>query len=257
MQRHIKIFIVLILLFILDLNTKAMLIPSAVEENTGVSGTVFPNVPEPLHIDLVRPLGAKKGELEINTLGAIRLGDSNFSSNWGPEIEYVIKDGLAIEFELPFENENLDELKVAFQGTISRSNDKKFIHGWQSIHKMKLNEIYSQHDLMYIHAYRINKKWSTISLSGFRQNLFNNEYSTGLINNTSFFRHINSKTKLGLETNWRLDKLAQKDSENVIAVIPQIHRELGEKYSLQLGTGFSRYEERFRPLLAMRLIWEL
>lgn len=91
MQRHIKIFIVLILLFILDLNTKAMLIPSALEENTGVSGTVFPNVPEPLHIDLVRPLGAKKGELEINTLGVIRLGDSNFSSSWDQKLNMSLK----------------------------------------------------------------------------------------------------------------------------------------------------------------------
>jgi len=244
-------------LFSSNLKSKATLIPSAIDENTGVSGTVFPNVPEPLHIDLVRPLGAKKGELEVNSLGVIRLGNNNFSSSWGPEIEYVIKDGLAIEFELPFENENLEELKLAFQGTLSRSDDKKFIHGWQSIHKMKINEIYSQHDLMYIHAYRINKKWSTISLSGFRQDLFNNKYSTGLINNTSFFRHINSKTKLGLETNWRLDKLGQRDRENVIAAIPQLHLELGEKYALQLGAGFSRYDRSFKPLLAMRLIWEL
>jgi hypothetical protein len=42
-----------------------------------------------------------------------------------------------------------------------------------------------------------------------------------------------------------------------MALIPQIHYELGDKYSIQLGTGFSRSDKEIKPLVAIRVIWEL
>jgi hypothetical protein len=248
-------FVFLSLISVTSLKISAKFLLSA-DENTGVSGTIGPNIPEPLHIDLVRPLGAKKGELEFNTLGIINLGRDEFST-WGPEIEYAFADGYAVEIELPFENENLEELKLAFQGTISRSTDRKFIHGWQSIHKAKLDRPYFQNDFMYVHGYKFNKKWSTLSLTGLRQNIFNNQYGTSLLNNSSLFRNINRKMKLGLETNWRIDNIGFNKSENIIALIPQIHYELGDKYSVQWGAGFSRSNKEIKPLVAIRVIWEL
>ena len=63
------------------------------------------SVPEPLMFDLVRGLGAKKGELEINALADFPLNNtSSRNVEWAPEVEYAVFDNLAVELELPFEN---------------------------------------------------------------------------------------------------------------------------------------------------------
>ena len=67
----------------------------------------YPHIPEPMVFDMVRPLGAQRGELEINTLAQRNLSGSGSRTEWAPEIEYAFMDGLAIEFELPFENSEL------------------------------------------------------------------------------------------------------------------------------------------------------
>lgn len=74
-------------------------------------------IPEPLNFDLVRGLGAKKGELEINTLAQFPF--QNFSStgiDWAPEIEYALLDGFAIELEIPMNNGEFEAFKAAMQG---------------------------------------------------------------------------------------------------------------------------------------------
>ncbi len=82
-----------------------------------------PRIPEPMVFDLIRPLGAKRGEAELNSLGRIplsrkarqvdgvsdplglvRRSQDRQGTEWAPEIEYALTDGLAVEFELPMEN---------------------------------------------------------------------------------------------------------------------------------------------------------
>ena len=61
------------------------------------------HIPEPLIFDLVRGLGAERGEFEANVLGEFPLGDkSGRGIEWAPEVEYAIVDGFALEFEVPF-----------------------------------------------------------------------------------------------------------------------------------------------------------
>lgn len=232
--------------------------PVIVDENTGVSSTLDPTIPEPMIFDLVRPLGAKKGEFEINTLGTYKLNESAGLIQWGPEIEFVIKNGFAFEFELPFQDQELEELKFAFQGTISRELEKKYIHGWQTLQKVKLHEAGWQMDYLYVYGYKFNKRWSGIGLSGVRQNLMSEHNTTSFLHNLSVFRSVSKKIKLGLESNWRIDDVQRDDMRSyVVSLVPQAHFELGKHYSLQVGAGVNKKESNYRPLFGMRLILEI
>lgn len=227
-----------------------------VDKNTGVSGTIGPTIPEPLLFDLVRPLGAQKGEIEINTLGLLDLGGADLFT-WGPELEFVFSNGYAMEFELPFANDELEELKFALQGTISDDPTNQFIHGWQTIQRVKLNDYFWQSDYLYIHGYKFDKHWSTISLTGVRQNFFDEYYATSLLNNTSVFRHTSSKIKEGVEVNWRFDDIGLSSSQTAITLVPQVHFELGDRYGLQIGAGASRHQGKWHSMFGMRLVLEI
>jgi hypothetical protein len=256
-MNNLQKVIITLVIFLLPISSGAKVKNQKIiiDENTGVSGTLSPTIPEPLNFDLVRPLGAKKGDVEINVLGLMNINEKEFF-NWGPEIEFVIDNGLAMEFELPFANHELEELKFAFQKTFSKNTNKNFIHGLQTIQKVKLHDYFWQSDYLYVHGYKFKKNWSTISLSGFRQNLFNDNYGTSLINNTSIFRAINHKTKVGLESNYRLDSIGQSHQDYSLTILPQIHFELGDHYSLQLGAGATRNDNSWNTILASRLIVE-
>lgn len=108
------------------------------------------HIPEPMVFDLVRPLGARRGELEINTLGLFPLRNRGRSRSvrdvpdaledtdetridWAPEIEYALFDDFAVELELPFEDEKLVAYKFAAQWTLGTTMDGKMIHGTQGI----------------------------------------------------------------------------------------------------------------------------
>ena len=80
-----------------------------------------PGIPEPMVFDLVRPLGGKKGELEANVLGLIPLrrragaidqvpdplglvpqSRRSAAIELSPEIEYAVRDGVALELRCPW-----------------------------------------------------------------------------------------------------------------------------------------------------------
>ncbi|MBT8181470.1 MAG: hypothetical protein KJO53_07770, partial [Eudoraea sp.] len=64
------------------------------------------DIPEPMIFDLVRELGARQGELEINVLAEFPLNNNTSRHiEWAPEIEYAIWDNFAVEFELPIEDD--------------------------------------------------------------------------------------------------------------------------------------------------------
>src|SRR5688572_24541264 len=67
-------------------------------------------IPEPLAFDLVRGLGAARGELEVNTLGVVSLRRPGI--HWAPEVEYAFLDGHAFELELPFANQRFGGVKL-------------------------------------------------------------------------------------------------------------------------------------------------
>jgi hypothetical protein len=89
------------------------------------AGNLLPHIPEPMVFDLIRPLGARKGELEMNAL-FLNPTRRRTSLEWALEIEYAFLNNHAIELELPFENMRLEELKLSYQATFGDKMEHRF-----------------------------------------------------------------------------------------------------------------------------------
>ena len=125
------------------------------------------SIPEPLMFDLVRGLGARQGELEINALAEFPLNNgSDRGVDWAPEIEYALFNNFAVELEFPMNNFELEAFKTAIQWTIGSSENKKFINGIQVLGEMYIHDDITELNLLYVPAYRFNEIWSAIGLFG-------------------------------------------------------------------------------------------
>lgn len=221
-------------------------------EGSAGLGSANPHIPEPLLFDLVRPLGAKKGELEVNTV----LSQDNHGGplEWAPEIEYAIADGLAFELELPSENSRLTDYKMALQGTLSHNfNNPNLIQGWQVVTQKNRDSNQYTADALYINGIRLNQKWSTLNMLGIRKTAFSaaGRYVT-LVNNNIFY-DLNPKLTFGVELNHEIYPSGQWRYR----LTPQIHRDINSNFTLQAGLSFSRLNERrtTEQALALRLIY--
>lgn len=208
-------------------------------------------IPEPLLFDLVRPLGAKKGELEVNALAQKTHGSGPLE--WAPEIEYAIADNLALELELPLENAKLTDYKVAVQGTMTQSSFKNMIHGWQVIGiRSRAERTYSA-DALYINGIRLSENVSTLNMLGIRRTEFGgNGHLVKLINNNIFYDYSPQLT-YGLEINSEI----HPGGEWRYSVVPQIHYDINRHVTVQAGAGISKLNEtkKTEQVLAMRLIY--
>lgn len=212
------------------------------------------SIPEPMFFDLVRRLGAKKGELEINTLGyrdfyakhrnkPVDYFGSSVNTHdrgkieWAPEVEYVIEDGLAVEFELPFEGKYLEAYKVATQYTFGEPSDN-YIHGMQIIVEPTVRWGKFTTTALYIGGYRINEIFSTLFMVGGRTDLKGNENheSFDYIANGSLFANITHEVVLGLETNYSRNRVG----DNTTLFIPQIQYEVDRHVAIQVGLSFKQ-----------------
>ena len=201
----------------------------------------FVSIPEPLMFDLVRGLGARQGELEINALAEFPLNDySARGVDWAPEIEYAVFDNFAVELEFPMNNFELEAYKTAIQWTIGSSKDSKFIHGIQVLGEMYVHDDLLELNFLYVPAYRFNEIWSAIGLFGvmfeFGSDAADKIYT--IILNASVFADINEHAVVGLELN-NTNSMLQRidDNEMVFFVLPQLHYEFNRGISVQLGAG--------------------
>jgi len=218
-----------------------------------------PHIPEPLVFDLVRALGAKKSEVEVNTLAVALFPPGEAPSlHWAPEIEWAILDGLAVELELPLMNRELHAIKGAVQYTLP-SPAASFAHGLQS-----MGEIYLGHEgggstaLLYIAGGR-SGAWSVLSLTGGRVSTAESSPAPlELLLNPSLFYDVRESLTVGLETNLASDFSGLFE----LRVVPQLHYQLTERVRVQLGGGFGvdsaaeRSSARLTPLVTTRLILE-
>ena len=208
------------------------------QENTNQETVV---IPEPLMFDLVRGLGAKQGELEINALADFPLNDgSSRGVEWAPEIEYALFNNFAIELEFPFENFELEAYKIALQWTMGSSKNNKFIHGIQFIGEAYIHDDLFELNFLYVPAYRFNEVWSVIGLFGvmFETGDDASEQNNTIILNASVFADLNKHTVVGIEIN-NSDPLIQKIDDNnmELLILPQVHYEFESGFSFQFGVG--------------------
>jgi hypothetical protein len=208
-------------------------------------------IPEPLLFDLVRPLGAKKGELEINTLAQQARGSGTLE--WAPEIEYAIADNLAIELELPAENGRLTDYKVALQGTFSQPQFQQMVHGWQVIALKNKSENYYSADILYINGYRLSEKVSTLNMLGIRRTEFGGNGEVVKLMNNNLFYDYSSRITYGIEINNEI----HPGGDWRYSVVPQIHVDLSRHVTLQAGAGISKLNQakQSEQVFAARLIY--
>jgi hypothetical protein len=229
-----------------------------------------PRIPEPMVFDLVRPLGARKGEWEVNVLslipldrksktidevadtsGLVRRSPDQQGVEWAPEIELVLADGMAIEFELPMENSTLEAYKGAGQLTFGTAFKNRFIHGAQTIVQYNIDSKLWATSLLYIAGFRFDPTWSILGMVGAR-GIVNGTSDVEVLSNVTLFADITERLVAGIETNF--NQIVGGASS--LLVMPQLHYEVSQHWMLQAGGGAQFTSEFILPQLGFRLIRE-
>jgi hypothetical protein len=215
-----------------------------------------PLIPEPMVFDMVRPLAAPRGELEVNTLALFPLRADGEEIDWAPEIEYAFANGFAIEFELPFQDSVLEGYKVGFQGTFGTFANKRAVHGFQYLGVIDRTTGRLDNSLLYIAGVRYSERWSTLTMVGVNVTAEQPEpgqrRDDALLINHSIFNDVGKHTVIGVETNIR----AGRNSTRWL-MMPQVHQRLSEKLMLQAGLGAQKPQQRAAHATAVvRLIKE-
>ncbi len=226
------------------------------QEQTPKPKPAYPFLPEPMVYDLVRPLGARKGETEVNSLFQMPMAGKNRRLQWAPELEWAFADGYSFEFELPMENERLVAYKFAFQGTIGETTPRRFMQGWHTYGVYDRHERTFSVDMLYLAGYYLTPRWSLFTMTGARLPEANRGGGrpVGLFNPTVYYRS-SPRLLLGVEANMEFDD----HKVGYVLLMPQAQIQLNNDYNLQLGAGASRAGrgEGFRGALAMRFVRQL
>jgi hypothetical protein len=232
-----------------------------------------PRIPEPMVFDLVRPLSAKKGEWEVNTLalipldqksetinevadpsGLVRRSSDKMGIEWAPEIEVVLADGIALEFELPMEKTTLEAYKVAGQWTFGTAFRNRFIHGAQTIVQYNIDPKRWSAALLYLGGWRLDSTWSILGMVGARG--ITNGASGGsdveILSNVTLFADLTERLVGGVETNF----IQVVGGDPSLLIMPQLHYEMSKHWMVQAGGGAQFTSEFILPQLGFRLIRE-
>lgn len=210
-----------------------------------------PHVPEPMVFDMVRPMGARRGELEANTLLQAPIGRRG-PVDWAPEIEMALADGFAVELELPFRDSRVIEYKLGLQGTFGTFDNGRSIHGVQYLGIRDRKARRFENTVLYMIGHRFDPRWSMIAMAGVGELSLSGGHRAGLVLNHATFYDADEKTVVGLELN------ARTGAGRGLLVMPQVHRKLPASFSLQAGLGARKAAAApVRPQLAIRLIKEI
>ena len=217
-------------------------------ELPGLFPGAFPHIPEPLHFDLVRALGARRGEFEFNVLGSAKLS-RDFGVHWAPEVEWAFAERHAIEFELPMVDAEVEAFKVAIQGTFDERRPR-FIHGWQAIGEGEFAGA-GRLTVLYIAGRRLGKRLSVLGMAGLRTSFDASGVRPALLLNPSVFVDVVEWCTLGFENN---AMIAGADSSWL--GLPQVHFQLARHFRLQLGVGAEYGGGGASPVAALRIVVE-
>lgn len=218
-----------------------------------------PQIPEPMVFDLVRGLGARRGEFEINVLNLVPFS-RGAGWEWAPEVEWAIADGFALEFELPIFGTTIQATKYAAQYTFGTALDDAFIHGVQGIiyHELDTGDVAPT--LLYLAGLRLNRHWSVFGMFGFSVgpqvfpfiDVPGQRRGTDIITNLSVFYDVSDDLVLGVETN--LSRRLEGSAEFLL--MPQVHYRFSEHWMTQFGMGYRDDVLHSVAELGFRVIWE-
>lgn len=230
---------------------------------------------EPLYIDLIRDLGARKGEREWNV--GFGITDRSVYDEYEALVEYewAPMDRLGLEVELPFsiypqsQNGNapsnkLNSLKMAGQYSFFVSERLNTSMAFGYIHEFEMTEfenygsermfIGNVYNPFYIVAKRWGQNFHTLLYTGpqFIHHFSNGSFETNWqINSNIHYMISGTRNFIGVEFNKELNK-GQFD----MTIRPQMRVGIADNLLIGIVTGIpvSRDEERFSTFL--RLIYE-
>lgn len=215
-----------------------------------------PIFPEPMIFDLVRPLGARKGEFEVNTLAILPIQRRRYNVEWAPEIEYAFANGYALELELPMYNGEIEAYKVALQGTFSFNKKATFIHGWQWIGEYILDGRILENNFLYLMGYDLGDGISIFNIIGPRHNLFEASSELDCISDWTFLwnlslnQQISNTLILAIENNYSY----HLGIGHEFRITPQIHWQISQFFNFQIGGGYQWMLNEHSPVIATRLV---
>ena len=219
-------------------------------EDSDASNSSQSHRPEPMVFDLVDPLDAPRGELEINAL--LDLSPRAGELRWSPEIEYTYMDGHSIELELPIENDFLQQYKVSLQGSFGKLAKGRMLHGWQAIGRRKNDEKVFAAEILYLNDYKFSDTWSMMNMLGVRHTgLGKSGEFVGLLNNSLFYSY-SKHLALGIELNNEIEERRWR-----YRLTPQLQYVFNKHSIIQVGAGPSQLNsERTEWLLTSRVIYD-
>lgn len=180
---------------------------------------------EPLFVDLVRPINSKKGDIEINSLIINKNGKTMIS----PEIEYVIQDGLAVEFEVPISEEHrADALKFALQQRLPDILFHDYHNAIQIILEKSLNNYNNEYTFFYISGYNRNNI-SIVAMNG----ITFHQSASKTLHNIALYKNYNNNFAYGVEYN--LNRLTK-----INRILPQIKYHFKGNLEIQTGVGVEK-----------------
>lgn len=235
-----------------------LLVPAAkgqsrTDPNEGSLSAIKPRLPEPMVFDLVRPLGAEKGEIEVNALFLTPLTGGARELHWAPEVEVAITETMAVEFELPVVNTRLSEYKFAFQQTFGTLSGGKAIHGWQGIARFDRPDGNVTADMLYLYGIQLDHRWSLFTMNGFRRESAASEQGFAAVSNATVFQRVSKHVVHGVESNWKVGG----PTRSSWLLMPQAHFRLVDRLNLQVGGGIEHRTPRgTRGVAGWRLIRE-
>jgi hypothetical protein len=222
--------------------------PGTIRSNLEQGGATVPVIPEPMVFDMIRPLGAVKGELEANVLAIKPL--SGGAMSWAPEIEMAVVDGLSLELELPMTGTRIDSFKLGVQGTFGTGLNGHFVHGVQYLGTIDRAGRWGS-SLLYLAGVRYNRHWSSMTMIGAKTKTGVQPRGAALLLNQSLFRDVGKATTVGLEINHVGGR-----SGNLL-MVPQVHQRLGHRAVMQFGAGVEKPRgERRAGIASLRVVAE-
>jgi len=244
-------------------------------EGWAEEGALRPHAPEPMVFDLVRPLGVRAGEFEVNTLGIIPFRRSSSSTGglfpseegteqdppankglgptieWAPEIEFAPIDNLALEFELPFADSTLAEYKAGVQWSFTPTSDGLFIDGIQGLINIDADGSSITPALLYLSAWRFRGIYTFQTMLGARSTVGSRAAAneTDLLINPTLYAELGSGRAVGGESNITVSEKGAIECR----IMPQFSLHVGI-ITIQLGAGVVFDDERAVGETAFRLV---
>lgn len=232
---------------------------------------------EPLYIDLIRDLGARKGEKEWNI--GLGLTDNLSFDSYETLIEYewAPMDRLGLEIELPFTfyspvngtprdavpSNRLNSVKLAFQWSFFVNEPMATSMAFGYINEFELSEFRdfgrplitgNVYNPFFVVAKRWGNNFHSLIYTGpmFEQVFENNAFYTSYDINTSFHYMIpGTRNFIGAEFN----KTIEKDDFDM-TLRPQMRVRIADNLMIGIVAGIPIDRENERISSFLRLIWE-